>query len=78
MHPLARLFSLILFFCVTVVFCPATEKTTLLVSLDDEPGWRDMAFLAAVPASEPPAARPSTPADDPLLKFAVSNSKLKS
>lgn len=27
-------------------------KTTLMLPLDDESGWRDMAFLAAVPASE--------------------------
>lgn len=27
-------------------------KTTLLVPLDDAPSWRDMAYLAAVPASE--------------------------
>lgn len=27
-------------------------RTTLLVSVDAEPSWRDMAFLAAIPASE--------------------------
>ena len=31
---------------------PASAKTTLLLPLGDEPGWRDMAFLAAVPAAE--------------------------
>ncbi len=30
----------------------AAGKTTLFVPLDDLPSWRDMAFLAAVPASE--------------------------
>jgi hypothetical protein len=39
-------------FCLASVLCHAAPKTTLLVPLDDAPGWRDMAFLAAVPASE--------------------------
>lgn len=30
----------------------ATAKTTLFVPLDDSPGWHDMAYLAAIPASE--------------------------
>jgi len=30
----------------------AAGKTTLLVPMEDKTGWRDMAFLAAVPASE--------------------------
>ena len=34
------------------VFGAPSAKTTLLVPLADTPGWRDMAYLAAVPASE--------------------------
>lgn len=30
----------------------ALARTTILVPLDKEPSWRDMAFLAAIPASE--------------------------
>lgn len=33
-------------------FGAATSKATLLVPLEDAPAWRDMAYLAAVPASE--------------------------
>ncbi len=33
-------------------FMAEAAKTTLLLPLDDDAGWHDMAFLAAVPASE--------------------------
>ena len=46
-----RLFRRLLIFCFTAQICMAAQKTTLLVPLDDEPGWNDMAFLAAIPAS---------------------------
>jgi len=33
-------------------FGATASKTTLLVRLEDKPGWLDMAYLASVPASE--------------------------
>ncbi len=39
-------------FWVSPLHAAGSQKTSVLVPLDDEPSWRDMAYLAAVPASE--------------------------
>lgn len=51
------LFTVLALVAVSPAFSSAAGRTTLFVPLEDGPGWRDMAFLAAVPASE--AANPS-------------------
>lgn len=49
-----RLFTFGIIFLILVQFCFAAHspRVTLLVSLDQEPSWRDMAFLAAAPAAK--------------------------
>lgn len=41
---------------IVLALCPlanlAIARTTILMPLDQEPSWRDMAFLAAMPASQ--------------------------
>lgn len=44
--------GILVMLCAPVVFASADMKTTILIPLDEEASWRDMAYLAAVPASE--------------------------
>lgn len=53
LHPFAT--PLLSGFSLLLISSPITampEKSTLLVPLEEEPGWHDMVYLAAVPASE--------------------------
>ena len=55
MRAMRRTIGAILVFVATVLAgvqaAPAAARTTILVPLEPEPSWRDMAFLAAVPAA---------------------------
>ena len=50
--PFSRLLLAFLILLASTGFSFAARKSTWLVPMGDEPGWRDMAYLAAVPASQ--------------------------